>query len=70
MSVKDSHARLSQVAKELGQNWSDLKLKWRDDMAINFEKKYIDPLEMELRKSKSGMEQLAALVARIKRECS
>ena len=70
MSVKDAHARLSQVTKELGRNWSDMRLSWRDQMADGFEKSYIEPLELELRKSKSAMEQLGTLMARIKSDCS
>ena len=69
MSVKEAHARLSLVAKELGHDWYELRLSWRDEMADHFEKKYIEPLEQELRKSKSAMEQLAALAARIKSDC-
>ncbi len=69
MSVKDAHARLSLIAKELGRDWSELRLSWRDEMADYFEKRYIEPLETELRKSKSAMEQLDALVSRIKNDC-
>ena len=70
MSVKDAHARLSQAGKDLGHEWSQLRLSWRDEMADRFEARYIEPLEQELRKSKSAMEQLGSLIARIKSDCS
>ncbi len=70
MSVNDAHARLSKTRKEILTNWHELRGLWRDEAADNFEKSYIDPLETELRKSKLAMEQLGALIARIKNDCS
>ncbi len=70
MSVNDAQARISKVAKDLGQQWRELREQWQDENAESFERNYIEPLENELRKTKLAMEQMAALIARIKSDCS
>ena len=70
MSVNDAHAILSKASKDLSCHWQELRSIWRDEAADNFEQRYIEPLEIELRKSKLAMEQLGALIAKIKSDCS
>lgn len=70
MSVNDAHARLSKAGRELLLQWNDLRTGWQDEAAENFGCRYIEPLENELRKSAMALEQLAALSAKIKSQCS
>jgi len=69
MSVKDSYAKLNRAAKDLTIIWQETLSCWQDENTRQFEKKYITPLQKELRKTGQAMELMDTLLSRIQRDC-
>ena len=70
MSVSDGHAKLIRAAKDLFAKWDRLKESWRDDNCRQFEKKYLDLLQVELHKTQQEMEHIEEILFRIHKECT
>ena len=69
MSVNDSRAKLARATKDLFIQWRETTGVWRDENARRFEKKYLDYLQAELQKTAVGMQQIDAVINRIKHDC-
>ncbi len=69
MSVKDSYAKLNRASKDLAKTWQETLSCWQDENTRQFEKKYITPLQKELRKTGQAMELMDTLLSRIQRDC-
>lgn len=69
MGVYESRGQLAKLMKELGDKWADTKLDWDDVVSQNFEKKFLDPMEADLRNATSAMDHMAQLLTQIRRDC-
>ena len=69
MGVYESRGQLAKLMKELKDKWGDTKMDWDDVVSDAFEKKFIDPLEADLRNATGAMDQMALLLGQIKRDC-
>ena len=69
MGVHEGRGQLAKGLKELVSAWQDTKSQWKDQNAERFEKKHVQPLEMDLRAAVSAMDVMSQLISTIKREC-
>lgn len=69
MGVYESRGQLAKLMKELGDKWADTKLDWDDVVSQNFEKRFLDPMEADLRNATSAMDHMAQLLTQIRRDC-
>jgi hypothetical protein len=69
MGVYEGRGQLAKGMKELIGAWMETKSAWKDQNADRFEKKHIQPLEMDLRAAVSAMDVMSQLLATIKRDC-
>jgi hypothetical protein len=69
MSTKGSASNLVQSLKDLSVEWRSTKDHWRDIKSMEFEKKYIEPLPDHVARSLSVMEELDAILRKVRRDC-
>jgi hypothetical protein len=69
MGVYEGRGQLAKGMKELMAAWMETKSYWKDQNAERFEKKHVQPLEMDLRAAVSAMDVMSQLLATIKRDC-
>jgi len=60
---------LAQNARDLANQWHQTKTHWRDAKAIEFEKRYLEPLPGLVSKTTSIMTELDALIKKIRKDC-
>jgi hypothetical protein len=69
MSTADSRAKLVQAAKKLLSDWQRAKEAWRDQNCVQFEKRYVAPLESDIRAAVVAMERMAAMIEKAQHDC-
>jgi len=69
MGVYESRGQLAKLMKELKDKWADTKMDWDDVVSDAFEKKFLEPLEADLRNATGAMDSMALLLGQIKRDC-
>lgn len=70
MGVYEGRGQLSKSMKELSLRWNETKTTWNDVRAAEFEKNFLEPLEMDLRNAVSAMDHMAVLLNQIRSACS
>jgi hypothetical protein len=69
MGVYESRGQLAKLMKELKDKWSATRMDWDDVVSERFEKRFIDPMEADLRNATGAMDQMAMLLGQIRRDC-
>ena len=69
MGVYESRGQLAKLMKELNDKWADTKMDWDDVVSDHFEKRFMNPLEADLRNATGAMDQMALLLSQIRRDC-
>jgi hypothetical protein len=69
MGVYESRGQLAKLMNELKDKWADTKMDWDDVVSDAFEKKFLEPLEADLRNATGAMDSMALLLGQIKRDC-
>ena len=69
MGINDSQAKLTRAAKDLFDHWQGTKETWRDETSRQFEKKYLTPLQADLKTATQAMERIGAMIDRIRYDC-
>ena len=69
MSTRQSAGNLAQALKELSIEWERTREVWRDVKANEFERKYLDPLPHEVTRAVGVVEELDALLRKVKHDC-
>lgn len=69
MGVYEGRGTLSKAIKTLQMQWADTRMEWRDAQAAEFEKRYLIPLESDLRSAVGAMDHMAVLLSRIRQAC-
>lgn len=69
MGVYESRGQLAKLMKELNDKWGDTKADWDDVVSERFEKRFILPLDADLRNAMGAMDQMALLLSQIRRDC-
>lgn len=60
---------LIQTARELSEHWHATKVHWRDAKALEFEKRYLEPLPGLVSKTGAVMNELEVLLKKIRKDC-
>ena len=69
MGMTEGRATLRKSMKELQMHWNETKAQWRDSNAAGFETRFLVPMEMDAKMAISAMDQMAAVLQKIKQEC-
>lgn len=62
-------ARLQHALKDLREKWDITRESWADQVALDFERNHLEPLEHMLRQSVVGMDKLSEALGKIRRQC-
>ena len=69
MSIRVSASNLVQAVKELSVEWQETKSYWRDVKSREFEQKFLDDLPHHLARATTVIEELDALLRKVKSDC-
>ena len=69
MGVYEGRGQLSKAFQDLNLRWLDTRASWDDVVARRFEDKYLRPVESDLKAAAAAMDQMATLLAQIRRDC-
>jgi hypothetical protein len=69
MGLYEGRGNLNKGFKDLSLRWQATKQDWDDSVSEEFEKTYIEPVEMALRTAISAMDQVAQVLSRVDRDC-
>jgi hypothetical protein len=69
VSLSAGRGLLLDAQKQFLQEWSRLRESWTDQNADAFEKRYIDPVDGQVRRATEAMERLAEIAAAARRAC-
>lgn len=63
-------ARLIFSQKTLRERWDEVKEQWSDQVARDFEKNHLLPLDHQTSQAIRGMDKLAEVLHKIRQDCS
>lgn len=63
-------ARLLHSQKTLRERWDEVKEQWSDQVARDFEKNHLLPLDQQTSLAIRGMDKLAEVLHKIRQDCS
>lgn len=69
MGVYEGRGQLAKAMKTLMLRWVETKGLWDDARSDDFEKTYLQPLEMDMRNAVGGMDHMAIVLHQIRRDC-
>jgi hypothetical protein len=69
MGVYEARGQLAKLMKELTDRWGETKVDWDDVVSEAFEKRFLEPLEADLRNATGAMDHMAQLLSQIRRDC-
>jgi hypothetical protein len=69
MGLYEGRGNLNKGFKDLTLRWQATRQDWDDSVSEEFEKTYIEPIEMALRTAISAMDQVAQVLSRVDRDC-
>lgn len=69
MGMHEGRAALRKSMKELQMHWNETKSQWRDSNASGFESRFLVPLEMDAKQAISAMDEMSAILQKIKQDC-
>jgi hypothetical protein len=69
MSTRISATNLSQALKELSSDWEYTKSRWNDSQSQDFEEKYLKELPHHVARVATVIEEIDALLSKVKTDC-
>lgn len=69
MGVYEGRGQLSKALKQLQLRWAEARMSWDDAAAAYFEKRFLEPLEMDLKNAVSAMDHMATVLSQVRRDC-
>ena len=69
MGVYEGRGTLSKSLKALETRWAETRMDWSDSRAVDFEKRFLEPMKLDLRSAVSAMDHMAVLLSKIRHEC-
>jgi hypothetical protein len=69
MGLQESRGKIGRSIKDLMAQWASTQVHWNDGNSQKFEEKFLRPLEMDVRVATSAMDEMAALLMQIRRDC-
>jgi hypothetical protein len=70
MGVPEGRSQLAEAMKQLKRQWNDTSSAWTDAVSEEFEETYLSPLETDARSAMAAMDQMAALLSRLREDCA
>ena len=70
MELGTGWTQLNNSFKVLNSHWDGLKQEWRDQAQADFENRYWNPLEAQVKAVLRAMDRLAPHLAKAREECS
>jgi|GEM_PF-687823 len=61
--------RLQHALKDLREKWDITREAWDDQVALDFEKNHLAPIESLVKRSMVGMDKLSETLGKIRRAC-
>jgi hypothetical protein len=68
--TSDGAVKLTHALKTVRLRWEDAQDYWHDSVRHNFEEQHLRPLEERVQVAIKGMQDLAEVLAQMRRECS
>jgi hypothetical protein len=69
MGMHEGRGQLAKAYKTLILQWQEVKMNWDDKQARDFQERFLEPLENDIKQAASAMDQAAGLLNRIHQEC-
>jgi len=69
MGLHEARGMLAKGMKDLGNRWRETRISWDDAQAEQFEKRYMEMVESDMRMAMTAMDHLAVVLAQIERDC-
>ncbi len=69
MSTRASAASLAQAVKDLTFQWHQTQTAWHDSKSQEFERQFLEDLPSHLARALAAMEQIDALVKKVRTAC-
>ena len=69
MSAKVSASNLVQAVKDLSIEWQQTRTYWHDIKSQEFERSYLDPIPEYVRRARTAMEEIDALLRKVRHDC-
>ncbi len=66
---KEGSTKMTYAIKNLRKHWELARVHWQDQNAQDFEAKHLFPLETRCNAVIRGMDKLAEVTAKVKRDC-
>ncbi len=63
-------SKLQHALKDLRAHWDETKSLWSDQVARDFEKNHLTPLDQQTTTAMRGMADIAEVLSRVRHECS
>ena len=62
-------SRLQHAHKDLREKWDIARETWTDQVASEFEKNHLDPIQHLVKSTLTGMDKLSEALGKIRRQC-
>ena len=69
MGVSEGRGQLSKAIKQLQMRWQEATSSWNDAASAQFEKRFLEPLDADLRTAVTAMDHMAAVLVQVRRDC-
>jgi hypothetical protein len=69
MGVYEGRGQLSKAIKQVQMRWQEATSSWNDAASAQFEKKFLEPLDADLRTAATAMDHMAAVLVQVRRDC-
>ena len=70
MGVYEGRGQLGKNLKDLLHRWAEVKGQWEDTQSKQFEEKFLEPLQQDLRNAMAAMDHVAVVIQQVKRDSS
>lgn len=69
MAIYEGGGQLAKALRHLLGQWEETRMAWDDAQALDFEEKYLIPLQQDLRSATRAMAHMATLLEKIRHDC-
>ena len=69
MNLRSSASNLTQAVKNLSVQWQQARGYWRDAKSMEFEERYLEPLPNLAARASAVIEEIDAVLRKIKADC-
>lgn len=70
MGVYEGRGQLGKNLKDLMHKWAEVKGSWEDAQSKQFEEKFLEPLQQDLKNAMAAMDHIAVVIQQVKRDSS